>query len=232
MNDCIVKICSKCNCEKLLEEFSANKNGLHGKHSVCKACVRMKSKQHYLLNKEKYAAKQKVYLEKNRDRQLKVQAAWRLKNRSKLAEDGKVYYLNNKEIIREKAKEYNKGYRGRQNLLYNERYISDPHFRISKNMSRYMHIALSQRKHGRNWEKFVGYTLSDLIEHLEAKFQDGMNWENYGQWHLDHVLPVSSFHYVSITEESFKRCWCLQNLQPLWAADNMAKGNRLVGGKL
>ena len=69
--------------------------------------------------------------------------------------------------------------------------------------------------------KFLGYTERELIEHLESKFEDGMNWENYGSyWHIDHIIPQSWF---------IKKCWSLENLQPLKAFDNMSKGNKWAG---
>jgi hypothetical protein len=82
------------------------------------------------------------------------------------------------------------------------------------------------RKGGESWIGIVGYSASTLINHLESLFQPGMTWENYGQWHVDHIRPVSSFEYDSFNHPQFKECWDLSNLQPLWASDNMSKGAR------
>ena len=73
----------------------------------------------------------------------------------------------------------------------------------------------------------LGYTPEELIRHLENSFQPGMTWDNYGKiWHIDHVKPDSWFSYSSIEDTNFKTSWSLENLQPLWARDNMVKGNR------
>lgn len=56
-----------------------------------------------------------------------------------------------------------------------------------------------------------------------------MSWENYGEWHIDHVTPLSWFQYKSVTDEGFSAAWALNNLQPLWAEDNLSKNNRYVG---
>ena len=72
----------------------------------------------------------------------------------------------------------------------------------------------------------MGYKLQDLKNHLESKFQDGMSWKNIGVWHIDHIRPISSFNFESFEDIEFKKCWALNNLQPLWAFDNLSKGNK------
>ena len=72
----------------------------------------------------------------------------------------------------------------------------------------------------------LGYSPDDLIYHLEKQFKDGMSWDNYGEWHIDHIKPDSWFNYKSTDDEEFKKSWALSNLQPLWARDNLSKNNR------
>ena len=50
--------------------------------------------------------------------------------------------------------------------------------------------------------------------------------DNYGKWHIDHIKPISSFNINGINSDDFKKCWSLNNLQPLWAKDNLQKGNK------
>ena len=52
-----------------------------------------------------------------------------------------------------------------------------------------------------------------------------MNWENYGLWHIDHIIPIS---YAKSEEEIYKLNH-YSNFQPLWAKDNLSKGNRFIG---
>jgi hypothetical protein len=68
----------------------------------------------------------------------------------------------------------------------------------------------------------VGYTVEQLQAHLEARFQEGMTWDNYGAWHIDHIKPVVLFDQTNPVE--FMKCWALSNLQPLWSRDNIRKG--------
>lgn len=69
----------------------------------------------------------------------------------------------------------------------------------------------------------LGYSLQELISHLEKQFTEGMSWDNYGQWHIDHIKPVCSFRFASKEDPAFKECWSLNNLRPLWAKDNLQK---------
>ena len=60
---------------------------------------------------------------------------------------------------------------------------------------------------------------------LESQFKDGMTWYNYGEWHVDHIKPISLFNFKHPTDNEFQECWSLDNLQPLWAIDNLSKGS-------
>lgn len=70
--------------------------------------------------------------------------------------------------------------------------------------------------------KRLGYSVSEFMEHLERQFSDGMSWDNYGKWHVDHIKPCASFRQDD--DKQFSECWSLVNLQPLWASDNVKKG--------
>jgi len=71
--------------------------------------------------------------------------------------------------------------------------------------------------------KLTGCTISELKEHIESQFQQGMTWANHGKWHIDHIKPCSSFN-LSDPEEQ-KKCFNYMNLQPLWAQDNYKKSD-------
>lgn len=81
--------------------------------------------------------------------------------------------------------------------------------------------ALNGRSDGALFSR-LGYTVDELMDHLEAKFVSGMSWENYGKWHVDHIKPCALFDQSD--KAQFDECWSLSNLQPLWAAENISKG--------
>lgn len=68
----------------------------------------------------------------------------------------------------------------------------------------------------------LGYAAADLADSIRSKFLDGMTWDNYGEWHIDHIKPISVFIKSGITDP--KVINSLDNLQPLWAFDNLSKG--------
>ena len=74
----------------------------------------------------------------------------------------------------------------------------------------------------------LGYTPEELINHLEKQFTEGMTWENYGEFHVDHKLPISSFNIKEIGDEEFMKCWSLDNLQPMWGEENIRKSNKVL----
>lgn len=53
-------------------------------------------------------------------------------------------------------------------------------------------------------------------------FTNGMTWDNYGQWHVDHIRPCALYDLTK--EDQQMACFHYTNLQPLWAKDNMSKG--------
>ncbi len=71
------------------------------------------------------------------------------------------------------------------------------------------------------------FTVDELIEHMESRFQPGMWWGNHGEWHIDHIVPKSHFKFKEIGDVVFLKCWSLENLQPLWAKDNLRKHTKL-----
>jgi site-specific recombinase XerD len=69
-------------------------------------------------------------------------------------------------------------------------------------------------------------TWDELKNHLEKKFTNGMSWANMGEWHIDHIIPCSSFDLTNIEQQM--QCFHYSNLQPLWAKDNLSKSDKIV----
>lgn len=136
---------------------------------------------------------------------------WRRNNHERFKNRLKLWRLKNKN----KIKTYKKNKRN-YNLLHAmaERTRSRIHAFIRKNG--YSKPSKTQEMLGCDW--------SHLKAHLESRFTDGMSWENRGMWHIDHIIPLASAKSI---EEVVKLCH-YTNLQPLWAADNLSKGAKIL----
>ena len=74
------------------------------------------------------------------------------------------------------------------------------------------------QKKGSTFE-LLDFTPVQLTLHLESQFKEGMTWENYGDWHIDHITPLVN----AKTPEDVIKLNRLKNLQPLWAEENLSK---------
>lgn len=129
------------------------------------------------------------------------------------------YYYANIEKSRERcAKEARKRY---------QRMRHDPVYRMEKSARLRVWQVCKMRgvsKSSRSME-LIGCTPDKLRSHLQAQFKQGMAWNNYGKWHVDHIVPVTAFD-LSKPEEQ-RRCFHYTNLQPLWGSDNIRKSNKM-----
>ena len=77
-------------------------------------------------------------------------------------------------------------------------------------------------------KEILGCSFEKFKVHLEKQFKDDMSWENQGKWHLDHIYPVS----LAKDEEELIKLNHYTNFQPLWAFDNISKGNKIIEKQL
>ena len=77
--------------------------------------------------------------------------------------------------------------------------------------------------------ELIGCSIEFLKEYIANKFTEGMSWDNYGEWNLDHIRPCSSFDLSE--KKKKKECFCYKNLQPLWAIDNLKKAYKYENSK-
>jgi hypothetical protein len=74
--------------------------------------------------------------------------------------------------------------------------------------------------------EYLGCNIDEFKDHIGAQFKPGMTWDNHGEWHIDHIVPIK-YENPSI-EEVMERLH-FTNTQPLWADENISKGNRFIG---
>ena len=105
---------------------------------------------------------------------------------------------------------------------FRDRYKSDIQFRLAHNLRSRLRNAIGKGFKTGSAVRDLGCSIEELKTHLASKFQLGMSWENYGEWHIDHIVPLCSFNLAN--REQLTRACNYKNLQPLWAEDNMIKG--------
>lgn len=115
--------------------------------------------------------------------------------------------------------------RARRSELAKIKRETDANYRLKRNLSCRLRLALKGAPKSSAMRGLLGCSVQRLREHLENLFQPGMTWENYGQWHVDHVVPCAEFDLRQPHQQSM--CFNWSNLQPLWAADNIRKGKRI-----
>ena len=113
---------------------------------------------------------------------------------------------------------------------HKQRRETDSAFRLNQRISAGVRHSL-RNKNGLKTFDLLDYTFDELYNHFESQFteENGYSWDNMSEWHIDHIRPVASFNYDSTEHPDFKKCWALNNLQPLWAVDNISKGNKWDG---
>ena len=68
--------------------------------------------------------------------------------------------------------------------------------------------------------EMIGYSAKQLKNHIECLFLPHMSWDNYGEWHIDHIKPVISFPKNTLPKIVNE----LKNLRPLWATTREING--------
>lgn len=103
-----------------------------------------------------------------------------------------------------------------------------PKNRLRGRITAMMNRCLVSGKAGKPWFDLVDYSLDDLRRHIERQFVKGMSWDNMGEWHIDHIVPVAAFEFSSPEDAEFKACWSLSNLRPMWARENQRKSAKRI----
>ena len=216
------KTCSMCLAEKPISEFYKKKDGKYGVDGRCKDCFNALNAKRRLANPEKERLRHADWYNANKDKIARSRAKRRIEN-------PEMAMAN---VARRKAKDHPEKYRS-EILRASRKRQSTPRGKLDNSISSNIRDSIVRgSKAGRGWEDLVGYTIDDIMAHLERRFQQGMSWENYGRggWHVDHIVPKSLFNYSTPDAIDFKRCWALSNLQPLWGVDNVKKYNKYEGG--
>jgi hypothetical protein len=252
-----MRVCPACKIPKELDEFGIDKSRKDGSYSYCRECTRERGRQWRKDNPEKMKSREMKRRAKNleiaKHREKKKLGRPKMivipvgkvcskcgiskpltdfsKERLCIGGRGnvckacdtathKVWCEQNREHLRVWTNEYRRHHPIRQGHSLKDR--------LHANVSRAVRASLHGTKANRRLEDLLGYTVRQLMVHLEKRFASGMSWENYGTaWHIDHKVPLAVFNFERPEDIDFRICWSLKNLQPLEATKNIAKGATL-----
>jgi len=221
------KTCCGCGKNKHLNCFSKHKSKSSGFRSRCKQCEASATSDYRALNTVKCF---------EYDRRYKSENIKRLRQAAK--ERGRIKREADPESVRAykrawAATQNGKTSRRAWNLANPDKVRAHAAKRRSTPKGRLENSVRSQvnrtttkgSKEGRRTFELLGYSVEKLREHLERQFKPQMSWKNYGEWHIDHILPLSFFSYATPADSDFSFAWALANLRPMWATENLAKSD-------
>ena len=117
-------------------------------------------------------------------------------------------------------KEYNKTNQNKRR----EYRLKNKHIGLWRSVLKMSLWRLNTKKEGHTID-LLGYSALEFKQHIESLFTEGMTWENHGEWHVDHIKPVSSFE----TTEHPSVVNALENLRPIWSTTRLVNGVEHIG---
>lgn len=210
------KKCSACGevkpkTEEYFGKLSKAKDGFRYSCKECRHQEYKSNREHYIKrSKERYVEKKECApIEKIKTKNKKQ------RNKDYIKEKDRRYYQKNKEAVKNRVKEY----------MYN-RIENDIGFKILQRCRTRLYKAVKGYVKSARTQELIGCSVEYLLKHLESQFKEGMTWENYGEWHIDHIIPCASFDFTKANEQ--RKCFHYTNLQPLWADENYRKSDKLI----
>ena len=147
---------------------------------------------------------------------------WHREHKRQRQEYFKKWYQEHKEHVKQYRQKNHKNLYEKNKLYIYNRLKIDMNFKIACNLRTRIREAIKENFKTGHMIELLGCSIEFLRNYLEYYFTEGMNWGNYGEWHIDHRISCASFDLSK--EEEQRKCFHYTNLQPLWAKDNQIKG--------
>jgi hypothetical protein len=202
------KICNKCSLSKSLDCFDYGRK-------VCKDCRRQYHILYYNKNKQLIIDNAKEYYISNKEKKKHYSRLYYKLNKERVAETNKLYRKSTYNYRRFKINETRRVYE-------KKRREDDYLFRLKDNIRRRINNSLNNSNKKRKSLDYLGCDIEYYKLYLENKFEKQMSWNNYGEWQIDHIIPLSS----AKTEDELIKLFHYTNTQPLWKKDNLIKRAR------
>lgn len=224
--DGLHRLCKDCR----KNEYTKNRTAVLEKRKEYrknnKEKIKLYKSEYYKENKKEVLKKNKKWIEENKDRKKETDKIWNKLNRKKKTKSGKKWSEGNIEKVRESRKKWRKNNPEWHKKYMKRRCSNDVGFRLKHNLRKRIWDALKGRSKSNRTVVLIGCSVEFLVKYIERKFQKEMTWNNYGEWHIDHIKPCISFDLIK--EEEQRSCFHYSNLQPLWKLDNLRKGSKVA----
>ena len=213
-------VCCHCGISRNINMFhkaGKDKNGTQKYHSTCNLCRKLSAHVYYANNKDLIIKRTNLWKKYNTDRVCAISRRQYKKNPAIRIAATRKWQRKNMDMVRATQRKSNA--KTRKTIIG----------KINHSISGGIYKSIRRNKKGYNWELLVGYTAKQLKNHLESMFTNEMTWDKFmnGEIHIDHIIPRSFFKFDSFDDVEFKYCWSLNNLQPLWAKENLVKSNKI-----
>lgn len=136
----------------------------------------------------------------------------------------KKNYQKNKEKRRKQIRDWDKNNLDKRREWHRRNQMSNLNYRIKRAIRARLNTAIKNGYKKQSSLSYLGCDLDTFKNYMSNLFTEGMSWDNYGDWHIDHIKPLSLFDLSK--EEEIKKAQHYTNLQPLWAKDNILKSNK------
>lgn len=232
--DGLLKKCKECfnkqgkayrekNCQIIKERNSKYKNE-HREE------INARNRLRYAENNDEERRKRREYRENNREKINKWKREYRNKFPEKHRELDKKWHTSEKGIscIKKYKKENHEKIKKATREYHKKRRSSDTKYKLITNLRTRINQAIKNNYKSGKTTELIGCNIEELKKHIEQQFKQGMSWDNWSPdgWHIDHIMPCSSFDLTKEAEQ--KKCFHWSNLQPLWAEENYKKHTKIL----
>jgi len=161
----------------------------------------------------------KNWRESNKEKIKNTYSKWVIDNRENRNIPNKLYREKSCEKLNEQQKTYRKQSQDK-NKIYKKYYdLKNRHLCAWRSVLKCNLRRIGKKKEGTTLE-LLGYSALELKIHLEKLFTEDMSWDNYGEWHVDHIVGVIFFDIT--TPANIVNA--LSNLRPMWATTREING--------
>lgn len=137
------------------------------------------------------------------------------------------YYEKNRAEMLAKGRAYRRAFGRAVSARRAQKIKESPAAMLVSRLRHRLYLAFARARAGKKASTLglVGCSPEFLVKWIESQFSDGMSFSNYGQWHVDHIIPCAAF---DLSDQSQQRvAFHFTNLRPMWGVENAAKKDSL-----